>query len=86
MALGDMSVQEMASALGVSRTTCARWMHDRGAAPKRAYVLQWALLTGTSASWLEYGEAQPDGPTGGVPVTSRYVVPQTPRLRALSAA
>ena len=88
MALGEMKVQEMADALGVNRATVGRWMRDDGARPRRAYLLQWAIMTGVDATWLETGEdpADPQGPDGGVPVTSRYVVPQTPRLRALSAA
>ena len=72
MALGDMKSQDMADALGVSRSTVARWMHDRGAAPRRAYVLQWAMLTGTSAQWLETGLAGAPSPDGGGSVTSRY--------------
>lgn len=57
MALGDMKVQDMADALGVSRATAGRWMHDKGAAPKRAYILQWALATGVDADWLETGRS-----------------------------
>lgn len=63
MALGDMSVQEMADHLGVSRTSCARWMHDRSE-PKRGLLLQWALVTGTDPEWLEHGSApDPNGPS-----------------------
>lgn len=40
MALGDMKVQDMADALGVNRATVGRWMADKGAPPKRAYLLQ----------------------------------------------
>lgn len=48
MSLGEESTQGMADHLGVSRATVSRWMSDRGAPPKRAYLLQWALATGTS--------------------------------------
>lgn len=51
LSLGDMKVQAMADALGVTRTTVSRWMHDVGAPPRRAYVLQWALITGVDAGW-----------------------------------
>lgn len=57
IALGDMGVQEMADQLGVSRATVGRWMHDKGAPPKRAYIIQWALATGVDAQWLETGKA-----------------------------
>lgn len=64
MALGDeVSVQEMADYLGVSRQTAGRWMADKGAAPKRAFVVQWALRTGVSLKWLESGVG-PFGPDG----------------------
>ena len=87
MALGEMKVQEIADALGVNRATVGRWMRDDGARPRRAYLLQWAIMTGVDPVWLETGVEPSDGPDdGGVSVTSRYVVPQTPRLRALSAA
>ena len=69
MALGhaEMTAQAMAEALGVHRGTIARWMHDEGAPPKRAYVMQWALATGTNAYWLETGKVpRPDGPDGGL--------------------
>lgn len=75
MAAGGMKSQDIADALGVSRSTCARWMHDRGAAPKRAYVLQWAMITGVDAHWLEWGVPAPAGPSdghrGAGPITSR---------------
>ena len=55
MSLGEMKVQEMAETLGVNRATVGRWMHDKGAPPKRAYVLQWAMATGVPVEWLEHG-------------------------------
>lgn len=57
MALGEQSVQEMAAYLGVSRATLSRWMADKGAPPRRAYLAQWALRTGVSLEWLEKGQA-----------------------------
>lgn len=55
MALGEMKVQDMADTLGVNRATVGRWMHDKGAPPKRAYIMQWAMATGVPMSWLEHG-------------------------------
>lgn len=65
MALGDMPVQEMADVLGVSRSQVSRWMNDRGARPKRAYILQWALMTGVDPVWLESGKAPTQGGDDG---------------------
>ncbi len=67
MALGDMKRDDMADALGVNPATVSRWMADKGAAPKRAYLAQWALMTQVPVEWLESGvESEgPDGPDGG---------------------
>lgn len=62
MALGDMKVQDMADLLGVNRGTVGRWMHDKGAEPRRAYILQWALATGVSVEWLEHGTVPTNTP------------------------
>ena len=55
----------MADSLGVSRATVSRWMHDRGAAPKRAYLMQWALITGVPVEWLTTGAGSPASPGPG---------------------
>lgn len=67
MALGDMKRDDMADALGVNPATVSRWMADKGAAPKRAYLAQWALMTQVPVEWLESGvESEgPEGPDGG---------------------
>lgn len=69
MALGEMHAQEMADLLGVNRGTVSRWMADKGAPPKRAYLLQWAMATDTDYGWLETGNAPGSiGPEGeGLP-------------------
>ncbi len=64
MTLGDMHAHEMADLLGVNRGTVSRWMADKGAPPKRAYLLQWALATDTEYEWLETGIA-PTVSSGG---------------------
>ena len=65
MSLGDMKAEDMADQLGVSRQTLSRWMGDKGAPPKRAYLMQWALATNTSVEWLTTGVVtttpQPEG-------------------------
>lgn len=67
MALGEGSAQAMADSLGVSRATISRWMHDKGAPPKRAYIMQWALITGVPVEWLTDGgsSSSPTPPDGG---------------------
>ena len=65
MALGDMKVEDMAETLGVSRATLSRWMGDKGAPPKRAYLVQWALVTGVPLTWLQTGvSTNPNDPRG----------------------
>jgi transcriptional regulator with XRE-family HTH domain len=67
LALGDDSVQEMADYLGVSRQSLSRWMADKGKAPARAYIAQWALKTDVPMAWLEHGIESDDGPDDGQP-------------------
>lgn len=57
------SRQDMADALGVSPGQVTRWTHDDGT-PRRAYVAQWALITGVSVDWLETGKvsSEPSSP------------------------
>jgi len=53
-----VSMLEMADELGVTRETCGRWTHDRGAPPRAAFLKVWALGTGVPYRWLAYGEAE----------------------------
>lgn len=66
MALGSMQAGTMADLLGVSRQTLTRWMGDKGAPPKRAYLVQWALATGVDPTWLLTGNvsSSPTDPNG----------------------
>lgn len=82
MALGSTSAQEMADGLGVSRQTISRWMADRGAAPRRAYVSQWALATGVPVQWLESGVVAESDPTPPNLQPTDYKAPFRPALRA----
>ncbi|MFF2454997.1 helix-turn-helix domain-containing protein [Isoptericola sp. NPDC058082] len=54
---GDVSVQDMADELGVSRSTVSRWLNEHGAPPRPAFVKLWALRTGVSYAWLRDGWA-----------------------------
>lgn len=64
MGHAGMTTLEIAEAMDLSRTTVSRWMND-ATKPKRAFLMQFALVTGTNLEWLETGNApQPDGPEG----------------------
>lgn len=52
LAHAGVSVEEMAEELGVHRGTVSRWLNDRGAPPRAAYVKMWALRTGVDYRWL----------------------------------
>lgn len=66
MALGETTAQEMADYLDVSRQTLSRWMADKGAPPKRPFLIQWALKTSVPVEWLETGrEPDQNDPTPG---------------------
>lgn len=67
MALGEMRRDDMAELLGVNPATVSRWMADKGAPPKRAYLMQWAMATDVPFTWLAGGEVGP-GPKGGVSI------------------
>lgn len=61
--MGNMKAEDMAQHLDVSRQTLSRWMHDVGAPPKRPFLIQWAMATGTSLAWLATGVAASSDPT-----------------------
>jgi transcriptional regulator with XRE-family HTH domain len=52
LAHAGIAVEEIADEMGVSRSTVSRWLNDRGAAPKQAYLKMWALRTGVPFAWL----------------------------------
>lgn len=85
--LTGLTTRQFAEEIGVSQATITNAENDNSKV-RRITLNAWSLRTGVPVVWLETGEdpADPQGPDGGVPVTSRYVVQQTPRLRALSAA
>lgn len=61
----DMTAEQMADELSVSRQTMSRWMHDRGGPPKPIYLRQWALRCNVSVQWLETGMTTGPTPKGG---------------------
>jgi transcriptional regulator with XRE-family HTH domain len=48
----EISVEAIAEELGVSRSSVSRWLNDRGAPPRAAYLKMWALRTGVPYEWL----------------------------------
>lgn len=54
--VADISVQEMADTLEVSRNTVGNWMSGRRN-PSGPYLRVWALRTGVPFRWLRDGEA-----------------------------
>jgi transcriptional regulator with XRE-family HTH domain len=52
LAHAEISVEAIAGELGVSRSSVSRWLNDRGAPPRAAYVKLWALRTGVPFDWL----------------------------------
>lgn len=67
--MADLSREHMADALGVSPATISRWMADKGAPPRRAYVTAWANETRVALEWL-LGDQQP-GPEDPEPAGQR---------------
>ena len=53
--MAGISNAQMAEALGVNRATISRWMADRGAPPRRGYIVAWSNETRVGLHWLESG-------------------------------
>ena len=62
IAAGEMQHEEIAEELGVHRSTVSRWLSDRGV-PKRAFLMQWALMTGVDYTWLATGSPATPSPS-----------------------
>lgn len=65
----EMSVQQMAEALGYSRSTVSRWLNDQDE-PRAAVMAQWSVLTKVDPTWLANGSGStppPPPPHGGQP-------------------
>jgi transcriptional regulator with XRE-family HTH domain len=79
LAHAGLSVEAMADELEVSRSTISRWINDRGAAPRNAYIKMWALRCGVSYEWLA-GDRDPRVRGG-----RRHVRETNPRLFLVAA-
>jgi transcriptional regulator with XRE-family HTH domain len=81
MAMGYAGVtrEQLAEDLEVHPTSLTRWMNDRGAPPKRAFLKQIALRCGVSYDWLSTGlqvSGDPQDPEGTT--MRRYVAVDFP--------
>lgn len=61
--VSDTSVNDMADYLQVSRNTVTAWINGRNI-PRRRDLAAFAMRTGFPITWLETGDASPDGPGG----------------------
>jgi transcriptional regulator with XRE-family HTH domain len=52
LAHAGITIEEMASELGVSRSTVSRWVNDHGADPRIGYLKLWAMRCGVPLEWL----------------------------------
>lgn len=52
LAHAEVSIDEMAAELGVSRQSVSRWLNERGGQPRIGYLKLWALRTGVPLEWL----------------------------------
>ncbi|WP_298227629.1 helix-turn-helix transcriptional regulator [Gryllotalpicola sp.] len=64
LGLHDVSSNEMAEYLGVSRTTISNYLNGR-TKPNRATLREWAIKTGAPLVYLQTG-ALPDNPDDGL--------------------
>ncbi len=62
--VASVSVEEMADALGVSRTTISNYTSGR-TTPSRLQVREWAARTGAPVTWLEAGTHETPAATRG---------------------
>lgn len=54
LAHADVSIDQMAEELGVSRQTVSRWLNEHGQ-PRVGYLKLWAMRTGVPLGWLQAG-------------------------------
>lgn len=59
LAHAGLSVEAMASELGVSRQTVSRWLNEHGGPPRIGFVKLWALRCGVPFEWLAGSEMTP---------------------------
>lgn len=81
--VADISVQDMADYLEVSRNTIGRWINGHGE-PNGAAVRLWALRCGVPYVWLRHGVV-PEGDGPERPRQDSNLQPTVVRLRTLAA-
>jgi transcriptional regulator with XRE-family HTH domain len=55
LAHADLSIEDMAAELGVSRATVSRWLNERDGPPTRGYLIAFAMKCGVPLAWLLHG-------------------------------
>lgn len=78
---GGVSREEIAEALGVTPSTCSRWMNGHGEPPRRAYIDAWALATGVDRDWLHSGTSIAPPPPPGLSTRRAALAADTERRR-----
>ncbi|MHB1433416.1 MAG: helix-turn-helix domain-containing protein [Streptosporangiaceae bacterium] len=52
----NVTIQDMAEELGVSRATVSRWLNEHGGPPRIGYLKVWAMRCGVPLEWLVSGD------------------------------
>jgi transcriptional regulator with XRE-family HTH domain len=73
--VADVSQEDMAEQIGVSRRSIVRY--ERGGAVPKSALLLYSLRTGVPIEWLKDGEAPPTGDGGGAAVHPLGLEPRT---------
>lgn len=84
LAHAGISVNDIADEMGVSRATISRWINDKGAPPRIAYIKQWAFRTGVPYEWL--ANMDPSGRGGAKVQVSKGFKSVSTRMSTLLAA
>jgi transcriptional regulator with XRE-family HTH domain len=81
----QLTTQDMADYLGVTRETVSRWLNSRST-PNKGMMRLWAMRTGVPLAWLETGTAGLEDQAGGAMYASRDLNPEPADYRHAVAA